>query len=103
MHRYANDTVLFEESNILVKDDFGKTKEEAILKFLQKYKIGKNKNLCAIVGDLGGDIIAGKNMGITSIAMTTGYATKKLLLEAKPDGIFDSVQEFAQNVIEGSS
>ena len=99
IENYFDDSFLIEENNILVKEDFGKTKEEAIMKFLQKFELKENKKLCAIVGDLGGDIIAGKNIGITSIGLTTGYTSEKLLLKAKPDRIFDSVLDIANNVI----
>lgn len=98
MENYLKNSSLIDPSNILVKQDFGKTKEEAILKFLRKFELNEAKNLCAIVGDLGGDIIAGKNVGITSIGITTGYASRKLLLEAKPDRIFDSIEEIANHI-----
>ncbi|MHA1942345.1 MAG: HAD family hydrolase [Candidatus Hodarchaeales archaeon] len=99
LQNYVQDSTLFEISNIIVKKEFGKTKEEAINNFLKKFELTETKKLCAIVGDLGGDIIAGKNMGITSIGITTGYSSKQLLLEAKPDRIFNSVKEIANCVI----
>ena len=86
----------FPNENILTKEDLGKIKEEAILKFIRQFNLTEDKQSCAYVGDLGGDIIAGNNLGIVSIGLTTGYATRKTLESASPTRVFNTVLELAE-------
>jgi phosphoglycolate phosphatase-like HAD superfamily hydrolase len=84
--------------NIITKESLGKTKEEAILFFLQQFGLTDEADSCAYIGDLGGDIIAGNNLGTISIGLTTGYAQRETLEAASPTQIFDSVLEFAEYI-----
>ena len=94
---YFTEDELFTQENILTKEDLGKIKEEAILSFIHKFNLSNDKNSCAYVGDLGGDFIAGNNLGIVSIGLTTGYGSKKILESSLPTVIFDTVLELAEN------
>ncbi|MHA1206718.1 MAG: HAD family hydrolase [Candidatus Hodarchaeales archaeon] len=66
----------FPEDNILAAGEFGKT----------------------IVGDLGGDIIAGNNVKLFTIGITTGYASEETLRKASPSLITSSLSEIADRV-----
>ncbi len=98
LSKYIENKFMFSEECILAKGDFGNLKEKGIEKFLELFNLTKEKHLCAIVGDLGGDIISGNNLGITTIGLTTGYATSDILSKAGPSRIFDTVIELAKNV-----
>ena len=93
----SEDDILPRE-NIITKEALGKTKEEAILFFLEQFNLTDEADSCAYIGDLGGDIIAGNNLGTISIGLTTGYAPRKILEAASPTQVFDSVLEFAESV-----
>ena len=95
---HLQDQDFFPQENILTKDNLGKIKEEAILKFLHQFNLVEDRQSCAYVGDLGGDIIAGNNLGIVSIGLTTGYATRKTLESASPTRVFNTVLELAEFV-----
>ena len=42
-----------------------------------------------LIGDTGNDILAGKELGIRTCAVTSGYMNKKTLIEYDPDEIFE--------------
>ncbi len=88
----------FPEDNIFTGSEFGKNKEKGISTFLEKFNLTKKPHLCAIVGDLGGDIIAGNNMNLFPIGITTGYASKETLTKASPSLIVTSISEIADQV-----
>ena len=88
----------FPADNILAKGGFGKTKEAGIFTFLESIDLTKKPHLCAIVGDLGGDIIAGNNMNLFTIGITTGYASEETLRKASPSLITSSISEIAEKV-----
>jgi phosphoglycolate phosphatase-like HAD superfamily hydrolase len=46
-----------------------------------------------MIGDLGGDIIAGKTVGITTFAFTAGYSTPETLQVNKPDASYETLLE----------
>ncbi len=98
LSKYFQDSSIIPERNILAKGEFGKSKEAGIEKFIRSFDLVEHKYLCAIVGDLGGDILAGNNLGITTIGLTTGYAPSKILKLTKPSKIFNSVIELAEAV-----
>ena len=60
-----------------------------------KYNIIKpyvlNKNECYLVADTGKDIEEGKQLGIHTIAVTSGFLNKETLEQYKPDVIIDDV------------
>jgi phosphoglycolate phosphatase-like HAD superfamily hydrolase len=58
----------------------------------------KNPRSCAIIGDLGGDIIAGKTVGLTTFGITTGYTPREILEQNTPDAIYESVLEMEKAV-----
>lgn len=57
-------------------------------------------NLCYMVGDTENDIIPANNVGIKSIAVTTGIRSKELLLEMNPTFIVDGLDEII-NIVYG--
>ena len=87
----------FSEENILATGEF-KSKEEGIVHFMRKFKIEQTPRTCAIIGDLGGDTIAGKNIGITSFGLTTGFSSRQILAKNKPDAIYDTLLEMEKAV-----
>ena len=98
IENYLPNSEYFREDNILTGKDFGKTKEKGIGTFLEKFNLTKSPHLCAIVGDLGGDIIAGDNMKLTTIGITAGYASREILEKASPSIVVSSVSEIADIV-----
>lgn len=49
-----------------------------------------------MVGDTGHDIMAGKALGIKTVAVTSGFRSEERLLTYSPDYIFKNVLEFSQ-------
>ena len=88
----------FTPENILAKGEFGKTKELGIVHFLRQFNLTNNPRSCVIIGDLGGDILAGKTIGITTFGITTGFSTHETLLETRPDAIYESILEMEKSV-----
>ncbi|MHA1513295.1 MAG: HAD family hydrolase [Candidatus Hodarchaeales archaeon] len=88
----------FPEDNILAAGEFGKKKEAGMITFLEKFNLKEKPQLCAIVGDLGGDIIAGNNVKLFTIGITTGYASEETLRKASPSLITSSLSEIADRV-----
>ena len=88
----------FPEDNILAAGEFGKTKESGMITFLEKFNLTEKPQLCAIVGDLGGDIIAGNNVKLFTIGITTGYASEETLRKASPSLITSSLSDIADRV-----
>ena len=87
----------FSENNILAAGEFG-NKEAGIVYFIRKFNLTTTPRSCAIIGDLGGDTIAGKNIGITTFGLTTGFSTHEILSKNKPDAIYDSLLEMEKAV-----
>lgn len=87
----------FLEDNILAEGEFD-TKEEGIVHFIRKFNLTETPRSCAIVGDLGGDTISGKNVGITTFGLTTGFSTSDILAKNKPDAIYDTLLEMEKSV-----
>lgn len=83
----------FKDSMIIGKEDVEKTKESAIMATLSKVETEIEKENCVIIGDLGGDIIAGKNVGIKTIGITTGFMSKNKLEKSEPDDIVQDLGE----------
>ena len=50
-------------------------------------------NLCFMVGDTENDILPANNIGISSIAVTTGIRNRQLLQEMNPQYIIDNIEE----------
>ncbi|MHA2225916.1 MAG: HAD family hydrolase [Candidatus Hodarchaeales archaeon] len=73
-------------------------KELAIVHFLRKFKLTSAPRSCAIIGDLGGDIISGKTTGITTFGITTGYSSREILEHNSPDAIYDTLLEMEKSV-----
>ena len=98
LSKYMQDNQIVPDEYILAKGEFGKVKEDGIARFLQLFDLTQDKRMCAIVGDLGGDIISGKNLGITTIGLTTGYAPLEILKLTKPSRIFQTISELVEAV-----
>ncbi|MFX0087827.1 MAG: HAD family hydrolase [Candidatus Hodarchaeota archaeon] len=88
----------FPEDNILAAGEFEKHKEAGIVHFMRKFNLTQTPRSCAIIGDLGGDIIAGKNVGVTTFGMTTGYSIRETLAKNDPDAIYDTLLELEKSV-----
>ena len=69
----------------------GKTKSDLIKELLKKWNI-KNQD-CLYVGDHPNDIIAAKEAGVISAAVSTGLNTIKELKHYKPDIIINDLEE----------
>ena len=67
--------------------DERKARKEQII----KHEIDDASN-CIIIGDTGTDVVAGRRLGITTVALTCGIRSKKLLEEADPDFIFSDLK-----------
>ena len=74
------------------KDDFPK-KPDPYLVNLVINEQGFDKDDSVYTGDSDIDVITAKNAGITSIAVSWGYRSRKLLLDNDPDYLADSVSE----------
>ncbi len=98
LEKHLQGSKFFTAENILAKGEFGKHKESGIVHFLRKFNLTDTPRSCVIIGDLGGDILAGKTIGITTFALTTGYSTHETLLETKPDAIYESLLEMEKSV-----
>jgi phosphoglycolate phosphatase-like HAD superfamily hydrolase len=86
-------TDYFSEDRILASGEFGKHKEDGFIHFLRKFQLTNTPRSCAMIGDLGGDIIAGKTVGITTFGFAAGYSTSETLLVNKPDAIYETLLE----------
>jgi phosphoglycolate phosphatase-like HAD superfamily hydrolase len=86
------------KDNILAAGEFEKHKEAGIVHFMRKFNLTQIPRSCAIIGDLGGDTIAGKNVGITTFGLTTGFSTRKTLAKNNPDAIYDTLLEMEKSV-----
>ncbi|MHA1583806.1 MAG: HAD family hydrolase [Promethearchaeota archaeon] len=65
-----------------------------LLKIKRQYNLGKiNKKRVAFVGDLGTDIIAGREAGIKAIGVLSGHSTKGELELYSPDFILKDINE----------
>ncbi|MFZ5986032.1 MAG: D-glycero-alpha-D-manno-heptose-1,7-bisphosphate 7-phosphatase [Bacillota bacterium] len=62
-----------------------------------EHKIDLGKSY--IVGDRASDIIAGKNAGVTTVLVRTGYGAGKLEQDVQPDYIFKDLKEFTDFLI----
>jgi len=70
--------------------------------FVTEQKIEKKELICEnfrlsandfIIGDTGKEITTGKELGIRTIAITTGFVNKEKLLEYKPDFLVENIME----------
>ncbi|MFX0171856.1 MAG: HAD family hydrolase [Candidatus Hodarchaeota archaeon] len=87
----------FPSDHILAAGEY-KSKELAIVHFLRKFNLTDTPRNCVIVGDLGGDIISGKTIGITTFGLTTGYSNYKTLEKAFPDAIYETLLEMEKSI-----
>ncbi|MHA2246569.1 MAG: HAD family hydrolase [Candidatus Hodarchaeales archaeon] len=96
--KHLKGTNYFLTDRILAKGEFGKHKEEGFVHFIRKFNLTNTSQSCAMIGDLGGDIIAGKTVGITTFAFAAGYSNPETLLENKPDAIYETLLEMERSV-----
>lgn len=67
--------------------------EQTTSKFsLIKERVKTNKE-DALVGDTGEDVLTGKKLGVKTIAVASGFLSKKILLEYNPDLIVNSIED----------
>ncbi|MFX0052390.1 MAG: HAD family hydrolase [Candidatus Hodarchaeota archaeon] len=87
----------FPSDHILAAGEY-KNKESAIVHFLRKFNLTETPRSCVIVGDLGGDMIAGKTIGITTFGLTTGYSNYETLEKTSPDAIYETLLEMEKSI-----
>ncbi|UCG01436.1 MAG: HAD family hydrolase [Candidatus Heimdallarchaeota archaeon] len=90
---HLKDTSYFSPDRILASGEFGKHKEEGFVHFMRKFQLTNTPRSCAIIGDLGGDIIAGKTVRVTTFGFAAGYSSPDTLMETGPDGIYETLLE----------
>jgi phosphoglycolate phosphatase len=98
LNKYFDGDKYFSSDSILASGEFGKSKENGLIHFLRKFKLTDTPRSCAIVGDLGGDIIAGKTVGMTTFGITTGYSTLQILRKCSPDAIYGTLLEMEKSI-----
>ncbi|MFX0208008.1 MAG: HAD family hydrolase [Candidatus Hodarchaeota archaeon] len=97
LEMYLKGSKFFPSDHILAAGEF-KSKELAIVHFLRKFNLTETPRSCVIVGDLGGDIIAGKTIGITTFGLTTGYSNYETLEKSSPDAIYETLLEMEKSI-----
>ncbi len=97
LDKHLKGTNFFPEDRILASGEFTH-KEEGFIHFLRKFNLTNTPRSCAMIGDLGGDIIAGKTVGITTFAFAAGYSASDILLANKPDAIYETLLEMERSV-----
>jgi len=60
--------------------------------FIALKRLGANANEAAYVGDTTVDVMAGRNAGMQTIAVTTGFHSRKRIAESNPDLIIDDLE-----------
>jgi pyrophosphatase PpaX len=55
-------------------------------------KLGANARDAAYVGDTTVDVLAGRSAGMQTIAVTTGFHSRKRIAESNPDVIIDDLE-----------
>ncbi len=98
LQKYLEGNRFFESEDILTSGEFGKHKKDGIDYFIKKF--GFEASMCGIVGDLGGDILTGKSVGLKTFGVTTGYTNQKILDIASPDNIFENLLDLANYLVE---
>ncbi len=62
--------------------------------------LGVGSHECFFVGDAPGDMMAAKALGIVSVGIPRGFATREALLGANPDYVIDSLESLPVLVID---
>ena len=93
LSNHLKDTDYFPANRILSSGEFGKHKEEGFIHFMREFQLTNTPRSCAIIGDLGGDIIAGKTVGVTTFGFAAGYSTPDTLMKTEPDAIYETLLE----------
>jgi HAD superfamily hydrolase (TIGR01549 family) len=66
-------------------------KDKAILELVKKYSLNPEKTF--YVGDAEGDVRAGKDAGVMTIAVTWGFQDEDMLKKARPDYLIHSLSD----------
>jgi thymidine kinase len=61
--------------------------------FMALEKLGENAKSAVYIGDTAIDVLAGKNAGMKTIAITAGFGLLEKLKESNPDHIIDDLKE----------
>jgi HAD superfamily hydrolase (TIGR01509 family) len=61
--------------------------------FMALEKLGENAENAVYIGDTSMDVMAGKNAGMKTIAITAGFGLLEKLKESNPDRIIDNLKE----------
>jgi phosphoglycolate phosphatase-like HAD superfamily hydrolase len=78
--------------SIILATEQKETKKELINRKI----VVKNKEHIFMIGDTGEDIITAKDLGIISVAVSSGNRNKTILRSYDPDYIFDNILFFAR-------
>ena len=70
-----------------------KPSSEMIIEAAEKYNIDLKKSY--MVGDKVSDILTGKNAGVSTVLVKTGYGSNWIETEIRPDYVFENLKEFA--------
>ena len=82
-------------SDILGGDDVGCRKPSSCPLDMVIQKHNAKKERAAIVGDMAIDVLAGKQAGIVTCAVTYGIGKKEDIIKAKPDFIISDIRELS--------
>ena len=64
-----------------------------IIEAAEKHNIDLKKSY--MVGDKVIDMLAGKNAGVSTVLVKTGYGSNWIETEIRPDYVFENLKEFA--------
>jgi phosphoglycolate phosphatase len=78
---------------IIGADDTGCMKPSSCPLHVIMQRLAINKDKAIIVGDMDIDVLAGKNAGIATCAVTYGLGKRQDIEQANPDYIIDSISE----------
>ncbi len=83
---------------ILSAQDVGRLKPDPLGLEVLLEALGAKKAGAIYVGDMKDDMLAAKNAGIASCAVTNGFESADMLKGVKPDYIFSSLEELAKEL-----
>jgi len=91
-------------TDVKKESNIGEVRSEDLIKYkMREYKVilrelGFDSNNAFVVGDMTLDIIAARMTKIRCIGVTTGYSSKKALLDAGAEKVFSNVHALSKNL-----
>jgi HAD superfamily hydrolase (TIGR01509 family) len=83
---------------VITLDDVKKRKPSGDPLLACAKRLGQNPERCAYVGDAAGDIVAGKEAGMKTIAVLSGLDDYETLKREDPDVILESVSQLSERL-----